>query len=107
MMKISVNKEAVEHLYQCIACNILIVREHIYSNIENDELAAFLNEKLNEVQFHMEQVYNPELIRLKEQARMCYQSWIHLKNTYPDTASAVYVEYLSCRNRIKEIENPF
>jgi hypothetical protein len=106
-VKKTVDKDALEDLYWCIERNTALIRGHLYDNIHNDELVAFLIVKLDEIQFFMGKVYNLELNQLKEQARTYYQSWLHLKDTYPETAASVYVQYLECKNRIKEMECPF
>jgi hypothetical protein len=106
-LKKTVDKEALEDLYWCIERNTAMIRGHLYDNIESDELSAFLVGKLDEIQFFMGKLYNQELNQLKEQARMYYQTWFHLKDTYPETAAAAYVQYLECKNKIKEIEFPY
>ena len=79
----------------------------INMHVHNDELATVLEEKFREIQYYLNRAYNPELVELKQQARVYYQKWLRLKGREPETAKAVYIEYLKLKCRIDAIEIPF
>lgn len=106
-MKILVNKESLDELHACIERNMDFASTAINMYVHNDELAAVLEEKFGEIQYYLNRAYNPELVELKQQARLYYQKWLSLKGREPDTAKAVYVEYLKFKCRIDAIEIPF
>jgi hypothetical protein len=70
-------------------------------------LIGFIEGKLNDILYLLNRVYDPELLNLKRQARLYYQKWLALKDKEPQTAHAVYVEYLQMKAQINTIECPF
>lgn len=102
-----VDKESLRNLYRCVEENTNIISMSISVHLDNVEHAVYLKERLQDIRYYMENVYSPELVELKEKARTCYRTWLILKKTHPETASAVYVEYMDVKNKIKKLENPF
>ncbi len=106
-MKILLNKDSMDELYQCVEENIDLMGTAIHMHIFDDSLINFFEYKLNAILYCMKRAYNLELIELKKSARLHYQKWISLKNSEPVTANAVYLEYLQIKSKIEEIEIPF
>ena len=106
-MNILVNKEHLDDLNECIERNIDFTSTAINMYVHNEELTAVLEEKFREIQYYLNQAYNPELVELKRQSRIYYQKWLSLKDTDKNTANAVYLEYLTMKCKIDAIEIPF
>ena len=106
-MNILVNKEHLDNLHGCIERNIDFTSTAINMHVHNEELAAVLEEKFREIQYYLNQAYNPELVELKRRSRIYYQKWLSLKDTDKSTANAVYLEYLTLKCKIDTIEIPF
>lgn len=106
-MNILVNKESMDDLARYVEQNIDFLSTAISVHISDDELSAVMEGKLQEILYYLRQVYNPELVELKRQARIYYQRWLALKNTEKSTANAVYLEYLQLRSRIDQMEIPY
>jgi len=106
-LNILVNKEHLDNLHECIEKNIDFASTAINMHLNNDKVAAVLEEKFREILYNLNQAYNPELLELKRQARIYYQKWLSLKDANACTANAVYIEYLLLKHKIDEIEMPF
>ena len=106
-MNMMVNKDDMEELYRCTGEHVSIISTVICQHIRNDELIGFIDGKLNDILFLLNRVYNPELLNLKQQARLYYQKWLALKDKEPQTANSVYIEYLQMKAQINTIEFPF
>ena len=106
-MKMMVNKDDMEELYRCTVEHTSMISTLVCQNIRNDELVGFIEGKLNDILYMLNRVYNPELLNLKQQARLHYQKWLALKDKEPYTANAVYIEYLQVKAQIDRIEFPF
>jgi len=102
-----INKEYMDDLHRYAGENIEFISTAITMYISIDELAAVLEDKLSEIMYYINKVYNPELMELKKLSRFYYQKWLSLKDTNKDTAQAVYLEYLKLKNQIKQTEIPF
>ena len=105
-LNMMVNKEDLEDLYQCTVKHTSLISSVVCQNIRNDELVGFIESKLNDILYLLNKVYNPELLNLKQQARLYYQKWLALKDKEPKTANAVYMEYLQMKAQINTIEFP-
>lgn len=92
---------------ECAEKNIDFICTAINVHVPNGRVICLLEEKLQEIQYYLSRAYNPELVTLKQQARMHYQKWLTLKDSDKNTANAVYIEYLKLKYRISEIEIPF
>ena len=106
-MNILVNKEHLDNLHECIQRNIDFASTAVNMHMHDSKTAAVLEEKFREIQYYLNQAYNPELLELKRQARLYYQKWLSLKDTKACTANAVYIEYLLLKHKIDAIEIPF
>lgn len=106
-LNMMVKKEDMEDLYQCTVKHTSLISTVVCQNIRNDELVGFIEGKLDDILYLLNRVYNPELLNLKQQARLHYQKWLVLKDKEPHTASVVYLEYLQIKAKINTIEFPF
>jgi|JFJP01.1.fsa_nt_gi hypothetical protein len=105
-LNMMVNKDDLEDLYQCTVKHTSLISTVVCQNIRNDELVGFIEGKLNDILYLLNKVYNPDLLNLKQQARLYYQKWLALKDKEPKTANAVYMEYLQMKAQINTIEFP-
>ncbi len=106
-MNMMVDKNALEDLYQCPVKHTSLISTIVCQHIQTDELVGFIEGKLNDILYLLNRVYNPELLNLKQLARLHYQKWLALKDKEPHTANTVYLEYLSIRAQINMIECPY
>lgn len=106
-MNMMVDKDALEDLYRCTVKHTSLISTVVCQHIQNDELVGFIEGKLNDIVYLLNRVYNPELLNLKQRARLHYQKWLALKDKEPHTANAVYLEYLMIKTQINTIEFPF
>ena len=107
VLNLMVNKDDMEDLYRCTVKHTSLISTVVCQHLRNDELVGFIEGKLNDILYLLNRVYNPELLNLKQQARLYYQKWLALKDKEPQTAHAVYVEYLQVKAQINTIECPF
>lgn len=109
-MNIMVNKEYLDDLHQCISDNMDFLSTAVNMYIQESELPGLkevLSSKLSDITYYLNKVYNPELVELKQQARIYYQTWLNLKDIDKSTAQSAYFEYLDIKIKITQIENPF
>lgn len=106
-LNMMVKKEDLEDLYQCTVKHTSLISSVVCQNIRNDELVGFIESKLNDILYLLNRVYNPELLNLKQQARLRYSKWLALKDKEPHTANVVYLDYLQIKAQINTIEFPF
>lgn len=100
-MDIGVSKEYLDDLYQCaVEKNSYQLFAGIELHITDIEARNFLKEKLDEIICRIKRVYNPELVELKQQARLYYRTWLHLKDIDKKTAREVYADYLDTKRKI-------
>lgn len=106
-MKIQIEKERMENLYNCLEKNIGFISTAVKYCTNDKNIIDSFEKRLSEIQYYLNQAYNPELLKLKQQAKLFYQKWLSLKKTDPVTAAAVYLEYLDTKHKIEDIEDPF
>ncbi len=106
-MYVMLKKEYIEDLYKCIETNRYAAYSIINSYVHDDELAATLEDKFQEILYYFNRAYNPELVELKRQTRMCYKKWLRLKDTDKKRANAVYLKYLKLKHKVAVMEVPF
>jgi len=106
-MNIMVNKEYLDDLYQCVEENSIFLSAGIELHVPDTEIKDVLKEKLDEIIYYIKRAYNPELVELKQQARIYYQTWLRLKDIDNKTAQAAYFEYLDIKRKIELMQVPF
>ena len=104
-MNIIVDKKHLEALVECVERNGDFLAMSFLMYIHDEGLQIAMEEKLDEIEWYLKQVYDPERISLKRQARTFYQKWLSLRNIDEKTASTVYLEYLRLKDKIKACEN--
>ena|GEM_PF-1571856 len=103
-MNILANKESMAALARCAKQNIDFLPIAISIHISDDELSAAMEGKLQEILYYLRQVYNSELVELKQKSCIYYQRRLALKNTEKSTADVVYPEYLQLKRKIDQIK---
>lgn len=100
-MDIWVNKDYLDDLYKCaVEKNSYLLFAGIEFYVTETEAKDFLKEKLDEIIFRIKRAYNPELVKLKQQAREYYQSWCRFKDSDKKTAREMYAGYLDAKRKI-------
>jgi len=106
-MYVMLKQEYVEDLYKCIEENRDIAYEIIHRFVHDDEVAAELESKFQEILYQLDRAYNPELMKFKKQARVYYKVWLNLKDTDKKMAYAAYLKYLKLKREVAVLEVPF
>lgn len=107
-LKIMVDKEALEALYERTEANLDYALSALNFCVHDDGVKTKLDIKFREILYYLSQVYNPELAELKRQARTYYQKWLNLKEKDKSTAAAAYLEYVVLKCKIDNFEaTPF
>jgi len=107
-LKIMVDKEALEALYERTEANLDYALSALNFCVLDDSIKTKLDAKFHEILYYLGQVYNPELAELKRQARTYYQKWLNLKDKDKSTAAAVYLEYVTLKCKIDSFDaTPF
>ena len=106
-MYVMLKKEEVEALYRCIEENRDIAYEIIHRYVRDDEAAAELESKFQAILYQLDRAYNPELMKVKRQARAYYKTWLNLKETDKKMAYAAYLKYLRLKREAAVQEVPF
>ena len=106
-MYVRLKKEDVEGLYKSIEENRDIAYEIIHRFVHDDEVAAELDSKFQEILDQLDRAYNPELMKFKRQARAYYKTWLNLKETDKKMAYAAYLKYLKLKREVAVMEVPF
>ena len=106
-MYVMLKKEDVEDLYRCLEKNMDSAYSIINTYVPNDELAAALQEKFQNVLYYLKRAYDPELVALKRQTRLYYKKWLSLKDTDKATSNAAYLKYLKLKRRVAKMKIPF
>jgi hypothetical protein len=106
-MYVMLKQKYVEQLYKCIEENRDIACEIIHRFVHDDEAAAALESRYQEILYQLDRAYNPELIKFKRQARMYYKAWLNLKDTDKKMAHAAYLKYLKLKREVAVMEVPF
>jgi len=106
-LSIVLDKECLDDLYRCTKENIKYISDVIDVHVRRKEIAATLAQRLDEIIYYLNMVYNLELIELKSQSKKHYLKWLNIKDIDKKTADAIYVEYLRLECEIKDIEIPF
>lgn len=106
-MYVMLKQEYVEDLYKCIEENRDIACEIIHRYVFDDETAAELESKFQEILCQLDRAYNPELMKVKRQARAYYKTWLNLKDIDKKMAYAAYLKYLKLKREVMSLEVPF
>jgi transcription initiation factor IIE alpha subunit len=106
-MYVRLKKEDVEDLQKCIEENRDIAYEIVRRFVHDEEIAAELESKFQEILNQLDRVYNPELIKYKRQVRAYYKVWLNLKDTDKKMAYAAYLKYLKLKREVAVMEVPF
>lgn len=101
-----VNREDLEDLVECVQRNTDYLFMAFLMHIHDAEMKDACKQKLLEIKWYLDRVYDPQLAALKRQARMYYQKWLSLKDTDEKTAAQVYREYLKLQCKIKLQDTP-
>lgn len=102
-----VNKEFLDDLYEYAEKNSDFLLAGIELYVEDTEIKDILKEKVDEIIFYIKRAYNPELVELKQLARIYYQAWLRLKDIDDNTAKEAYFEYLETKRKIDLMQMPF
>ncbi len=106
-MYVMLKKEDVEDLYRCLEKNMDSAYSIINTYVPDDELAAALQERFQDVLYYLKRAYDPELVALKRQTRLYYKKWLSLKDTDRATSNAGYLKYLKLKRKVAKMEMPF
>ena len=106
-MSIVLDKEGLDDLYRCAKENIKYISAVINVHVRRKEIAVTLEQRLDEIMYYLNRVYNLDLIELKSQSKKHYLKWLVIKDIDKKTANAIYIEYLRLECKIKDIEIPF
>jgi len=106
-LNIVLDREYIDDLYRCTKENIGFISASINVHVRRKEITAVLEQKLSEIMYYLNRVYNLELIELKSQSKKHYLKWLAIKDIDKNLANAVYMEYLRLECKIKDIEIPF
>lgn len=106
-MSIVLYKEYMDDLYRCTKENIKYISAVMNSHVRMKEIASTLEQRLDEIMYYLNRVYNLELTELKSQSKKHYLKWLATKDIDKKAADVIYVEYLRLECKIKDIEIPF
>jgi hypothetical protein len=107
MEKIIVNKEDFVKLYECVVESSHFISTIIESYIDEPDLRKTIIERLSSILYNLKNLYDFELIVLKEKANLLYIKWLYARQKDPESASNIYLEYLDIKKNIMDIEIPF
>jgi hypothetical protein len=106
-MKFVIEKEKLD----VMCCNIYKITEKLTDLIDgyipHEELKSYMYGLLNEIQFHVKEVYNQELVELKLQLEGLRQKVQLNKDNGNSIGDTLVFEHECIKQKIFEIENPF
>lgn len=103
-MKIHLDRTDIRELYDALTKNMSFFSSYINLYVSEESIKEVLKNKVSEIEYWMNKVYNPHVIEQKEKAKHLYKLWLTLKVQNPQLGVEIYSKYLETKAQIKNLQ---
>jgi len=103
-MKMHVDRTDILELYDAVIKNMSFFSSYINHYVTDESIKDMLKNKVSEIEYWMNRVYNPHVIEQKEKANHLYKLWSTLKVQNPQLGCEIYSKYLETKAQIKRLQ---
>ncbi|EKD94325.1 MAG: hypothetical protein ACD_26C00116G0001 [uncultured bacterium] len=103
-MKMYVDRTDIRELYDAVSKNTNFFSTYINLYVSDESIKEMLKNKVSEIEYWMNRVYNPHVIEQKEKANHLYKLWLTLKDQNPQLGFEIYSKYLETKAQIKRLQ---
>jgi len=103
-MKMYVDRTDIRELYDAINKNMSFFSSYINLYVTEESIKESLKNKVSQIEYWMNRVYNPYIMEQKEKANHLYKLWLTLKDQNPQLGVEIYSKYLETKVKIKNLQ---